>query len=139
MDADRYDCLVADSWQENERKSIVGVVDVTVLAEKDVLRNLPGAQEYLYVSGMAVDITHRRQKVATMLLQACDVKAMQWGLEFLILHAYENDIAARRLYSKAGYTVISRDPSWISTWLGRRQRVVLAKRSFTNTVLGGQI
>ena len=35
-------------------QQLVGVVDVTVLRDNDVLRHLQGADEYLYVSGIAV-------------------------------------------------------------------------------------
>lgn len=55
----RYACLVAepktDTFDTTTRE-VVGVVDVTVLREDSVLQHLPGAEEYLYVSGIAVQI-----------------------------------------------------------------------------------
>lgn len=126
----RFACLVAVPEQpQSEQNKIVGVVDAAAMADHHVLRCLPGVDEYLYISGMAVDSNHRRRKVATVLLQACDLTAMEWGFEYLVLQAYEDDRAARLLYARAGYTIISMDPVWLSKWLGRRRRVILAKRA----------
>lgn len=126
----RFACLVAVPEQpQNEQSKVVGVVDAAAMADEHVLRCLPGVDEYLYISGMAVDSNYRRQKVATVLLQACDLTAMEWGFEYLVLQAYEDDRAARLLYARAGYTIISIDPLWLSKWLGRRRRVILAKRA----------
>ncbi|XP_021748682.1 uncharacterized protein LOC110714476 isoform X2 [Chenopodium quinoa] len=63
---DRYACLVAEPAKEHDRdtsmnsqaeqvqQQLVGVVDVTVLRDNDVMQHLQGAPEYLYVSGIAV-------------------------------------------------------------------------------------
>lgn len=52
----RYACLVAEPKTDtfDTTREVVGVVDVTVLREDSVLQHLPGAEEYLYVSGIAV-------------------------------------------------------------------------------------
>ncbi|KAI3464380.1 hypothetical protein Pfo_021043 [Paulownia fortunei] len=128
---DRYACLVAEPTTDPQKsqKELVGVVDVTVLREDAVLQHLPGAEEYLYVSGIAVLNKFRRQKVATALLKACDVLSAIWGFEYLVLRAYEDDYGARKLYSNAGFTVVSGDPPWMTTWIGRRRRVLMVKRS----------
>ncbi|KAK9271380.1 hypothetical protein L1049_026970 [Liquidambar formosana] len=52
-----------------------------------------------------------------------------WGFEYLALRAYEDDWGARKLYANAGYKVVSGDPPWLTTWIGRRRRVLLIKRS----------
>lgn len=54
--------------------------------------------------------------------------AVIWGFEFLALRAYEEDYGARKLYSKAGYEVVSGDLPWMSTWIGRKRRVLMIKR-----------
>ncbi|KAI3863380.1 hypothetical protein MKX03_020541, partial [Papaver bracteatum] len=71
-------------------QGLVGVVDVTVLNNKDVVQHLDGAEEYLYVSGIAVFNKFRTT-------------------------------AACRLYTNAGYKIISKDPLW-TTWIGRKRR-----------------
>ncbi|KAH7277630.1 hypothetical protein KP509_39G059900 [Ceratopteris richardii] len=125
----RYACIVAmPGCQQSEDKEIVGVVDAAAMADRHVLKALPGIDEYLYISGMAVVPKYRRQKVATVLLQACDATAIEWGFEYLVLQAYEDDKAARLLYAKAGYVVIAIDPLWFSRLLGRRRKVILAKK-----------
>ncbi|KAK4413318.1 hypothetical protein Salat_2744400 [Sesamum alatum] len=128
---DRYACLVAEprTDPQESQKEVVGVVDVTVLREDSVLQHLPGAEEYLYVSGIAVLNKFRRQKVATTLLKACDILSAVWGFEYLVLRAYEDDYGAQKLYSSAGYRVVSGDHPWTTTWIGRRRRVLMVKRS----------
>lgn len=133
----RYACLVAETdcatmdhgMANKTRQKIVGVVDVTAYADKDVLFHLGGAVEYLYVSGIAVGDNYRRRKVATVLLKACDFIAFLWGFEYLVLRAYKDDVAARTLYSRAGYQVVSQDPPWASIWIGQKERVLMVKRT----------
>ncbi|KAM3683868.1 hypothetical protein ACJW31_12G181700 [Castanea mollissima] len=133
----RYACLVAEPTTNasDSQKQVVGVVDVTVLRDKSVLQYLPAAEveEYLYVSGIAVLKSFRRQKIATLLLKACDVLSVLWGFEYLALRAYEDDFGARKLYTNAGYRVVSGDPQWMTTWIGRKRRVLMIKRSNLHT------
>lgn len=126
----RYACLVAESNTDDlkSRHGLVGVVDVTALRDEAVLRHLSGAKEYLYVSGIAVLNTFRRRKVATALLKACDMVSILWGFEYLVLRAYEDDLGALKLYGNAGYRIVSADPPWMSTWIGRKRRVLMIKR-----------
>ncbi|XP_027353705.1 uncharacterized protein LOC113864316 [Abrus precatorius] len=128
----RYACLVAEPAKNepDSSKQLVGVTDVTVLRDQHVLQHLPAeAEEYLYVSGIAVSKTFRRRKIATALLKACDMLSILWGFEFLALRAYEEDLGARKLYANAGYHVVSRDPPWTSNWIGRKCRVLMIKRT----------
>ncbi|KAL5568349.1 hypothetical protein UlMin_024924 [Ulmus minor] len=128
----RYACLVAEgeSDSSNTRQELVGVVDVTVLRDQNVLRHLPpDAEEYLYVSGIAVLKSFRRKKIATVLLKACDMLSIVWGFRYLALRAYEDDYGARQLYANAGYRVVSGDPPWLTTWIGRKRRVLMIKHS----------
>lgn len=64
--ANRYACLVAepetsDLTQTEEKEQIlVGVVDATALRDQNVLQYFPpDADEYLYISGIAVSETFR--------------------------------------------------------------------------------
>lgn len=128
----RYACLVAEPAKKepDSPKQLVGVIDVTVLRDQNVLQHLPPeAEEYLYISGIAVSNTFRRRKIATALLKACDMLSILWGFEFLALRAYEEDLGARKLYANAGYQVVSRDPPWTSNWIGRKCRVLMIKRT----------
>ncbi|XP_072971515.1 GCN5-related N-acetyltransferase 10, chloroplastic isoform X2 [Typha angustifolia] len=130
---ERYACLVAEPADVSnplraQVEELVGVVDATVQKDDDVLRHLEDAEEYIYVSGIAVLRKFRRQKIATALLRACDALADTWGYDNLALRVYEEDSAARKLYSNAGYKVISKDPVWV-TWIGKKRRVLMIKRS----------
>ncbi|CAI5465407.1 unnamed protein product [Closterium sp. Yama58-4] len=108
---------------------VVGVVDLTALDDRSVLKHLSGAQDYLYLSGMAVHASLRRESIASVLLAAVEQLSLQWGFEYIVLHVHEDNIAARRLYQKAGYLAIDCDSRWTSTLLGMRRRVLLAKRT----------
>ncbi|KAJ4966838.1 hypothetical protein NE237_018687 [Protea cynaroides] len=131
---DRYACLVAKpadalNTKPESPQGLVGVVDITVLRDEAVLRHLEGSEEYLYISGIAVSKDFRRQKVATVLLKACDMLSLLWGFEYLALRAYEDDFAACKLYSNAGYRVVSGDSPLITSWIGRKRRILMIKRS----------
>ncbi|BBN09066.1 hypothetical protein MPTK1_4g16870 [Marchantia polymorpha subsp. ruderalis] len=137
---DRYSCLLAekdpsqpgyleDFLEDGDETRIVGAVDVTALMDSNIVSLLPGAYEYLYISGMAVDSAYRRRSVATLLLEACIARASDWGFKYLVLHAYEDDIGARNLYSRAGFRTVGGDALWMTKFLGRRRRVVMARRT----------
>ncbi|GMJ12552.1 hypothetical protein HRI_004924400 [Hibiscus trionum] len=121
----RYACLVAESPSDAK---LVGVVDVTALRDDDVLRHLHGAEEYLYVSGLAVSKRFRRKKMGSCLLKACEMLSVLWGFKYLVLRAYEDDLGARTLYANAGYQVVSGDTPWTTSWIGRRRRVLMIKQ-----------
>lgn len=141
---DRYACLVAEpdyhtvesGMHGMSENKLVGVVDATAFAGKDVLCHLEGAEECLYVSGIAVSANYRRRKVATVLLKACDFLAFLWGFDYLVLRANVDDVGARTLYARAGYKVVYEDPPSISTWTGREQFVLMVKRASTENLQG---
>ncbi|KAL4342111.1 hypothetical protein GQ457_08G024620 [Hibiscus cannabinus] len=128
----RYACLVAESPSDAK---LVGVVDVTALRDDDVIQHLHGAQEYLYVSGLAVSKCFRRRRIGSCLLKACEMLSVLWGFKYLALRAYEDDSGARTLYANAGYRVVSGDPLWTTSWIGRRRRVLMIKQcNFINLI-----
>ncbi|KAB1213172.1 hypothetical protein CJ030_MR5G021750 [Morella rubra] len=135
----RYACLVAEpvtKGSDAHKPPLVGVVDVTVLRDKIVVDKLPvGTEEYLYVSGIAVLKSFRRQKIATVLLKACDVLSLLWGFEYLALRAYEDDLGARKLYASAGYQVVSGDPLWMTSWIGRKRRILMIKKVKSSSII----
>ena len=47
------------SQAHQNQQQLVGVVDVTVFRDADVLPHLLGAEEYLYISGIAVSNNFR--------------------------------------------------------------------------------
>ena len=58
----RYACLVAEpaTNDADSTEQLVGVIDVTVLRDRNVLQHLPDeAEEYLYISGIAVSQSFR--------------------------------------------------------------------------------
>lgn len=124
----------SDANSESKTK-LVGVVDVTALRDEAVLQHLQGADEYLYVSGLAVSKRFRRRKIGSCLLKSCEMLSVLWGFKYLVLRAYEDDLGARTLYANAGYRVVSRDPPWLTSWIGRRRRVLMIKQSnFLNLI-----
>ncbi|KAJ9185831.1 hypothetical protein P3X46_005418 [Hevea brasiliensis] len=69
-----------------------------------------------------VDVTASRDESVLQHLSGAEEYLM-----YLVLRAYEDDMGAPRLYSKAGYRVVSRDSQWI-TWIGRKPRVFMIKQ-----------
>eukprot|EP00899_Mesostigma_viride_P023190 jgi/Mesvir1/4055/Mv22183-RA.1 len=113
-----------------EGQRLVGVVDMAVLHDADVLQHLPeDEEEYVYLSGMAVAEDLRRRGVATALLAGAEsMAAGVWGFNYAVLHVYEKNAAAVQLYARNGFTVVDRDPLWSSEWLGRPRRLLMIKR-----------
>ncbi|XP_025884073.2 GCN5-related N-acetyltransferase 10, chloroplastic-like [Solanum lycopersicum] len=126
---DRYACLVAEAVSSDEEEQhLVGVIDATVKEDKDILHYIPLATKYIYISGVAVLNKFRRQKVATALLKECDVLASVWSIEYLVLKAYEDDFGARKLYTNAGYKLVSDDAPSKTKWIPERRRVLMVKQ-----------
>ena len=67
--------------------------------------------------------------MATALLKACDMVSALWGYGYLVLRAYEDDWGALKLYGNAGFTIVAGDPPWMTTWIGRKRRVLMIKQT----------
>jgi ribosomal protein S18 acetylase RimI-like enzyme len=122
--AERFVCLVAIDEVSN---SVVGVVDVSYLDEKEVLRILgPGVDGFVYIASMTVHATWRRRGVALELLEAAKLVAKQWSEGAAYLHVYQDNAAAIQLYKKHGFEIIFQDPSWLAM-VGVRPRFLMRK------------
>ena len=86
-----------------------------------------GSPTYLYVSNLAIDQGHRRQGIATALLEECDQLARQWGFSETYLHVLENNQGARRLYRTVGYETEAVLGNWFTQTLGRSRRLLMRK------------
>lgn len=114
--------------QASLRRGVLGVVEVSRVALKEVLSRLPpSVEEYVYVSSMAVERGMRRQGVAHALLQAAEEQARMWSAGHLTLHVHKDNAAAVELYRGFGYSVVSEDPGW-KTLVGDRVRVLMYKQ-----------
>ncbi|MGB3614163.1 MAG: GNAT family N-acetyltransferase, partial [Elainellaceae cyanobacterium] len=111
--ASHYACLVAvhhpespallstgDSCDRHMAPKIVGTLELSVRR-----RFWWTSDRYLYISNLAVDRHHRRRGVARQLLQASEGVSRDWGLSSLNLHVMADNMPARQLYRRAGYTV----------------------------------
>jgi ribosomal protein S18 acetylase RimI-like enzyme len=81
----------------------------------------------LYISNLAVSKAFRRQGVADKLLQACELKALEWGFRELDLHVLDNNYPARQLYQKNGYKLQEDEHDWMSQFLNQPQKLLLRK------------
>ena len=86
-----------------------------------------GDPTYLYISNLAIKQSHRRQGIATALLQECDRLARGWGFPVIYLHVLEDNQAARHLYRAAGYQLDTVIGGWLGIFLGRSRRLLLRK------------
>lgn len=124
----RYACLAAmatpakSSTATNE-DAIAGTV------EASLRQPWPWqGDRHVYISNLAVDQTFRRQGIAIALLRSCEQVAQRWGIYELHLHVMEDNLAARSLYRKAGFSVVQAEDSPAS-WLGLQARRLLMHKT----------
>lgn len=117
----------ADSALTSSSGEILGVIEVGVQDENDVLQHLPrGMETYAYISSMAVASHMRRSGLGAALLQAAEQQALLWGQQLLALHVYETNNAAIRLYQSHGLTNHAADPAW-RRFVGGKVRQLMVK------------
>ncbi|MFQ4135761.1 GNAT family N-acetyltransferase [Nodosilinea sp. PGN35] len=85
---------------------------------------------HVYISNLAVDLNFRRRGIALLLLRSCEEVAQRWGIYELHLHVMEDNLAARALYHKAGFSVVQPEDSPAS-WLGLQARRLLLHKTLT--------
>jgi len=124
-EANRFACLVAKS-REPDESAIIGVVELSIQAEPGVNKDL-GTTEYLYICCMAVSPEKRRQAVATDLLAAGEALAVEWGHDRVCLHVHTTNVSAQTCYERAGYKIMSTEPAWSTSMIGRPRRVLMTK------------
>jgi ribosomal protein S18 acetylase RimI-like enzyme len=141
---DRFVCLVAEdvSKLKNSNNStdggggnefadaVVGVVEVSYIDEKEVLSSLePGRTGVTYIQSMAVDLSRRRQGAAVAMLMAAEQVAMEWSQQLAVLHVYQDNDSAVKLYKKQGFEIIFQDAPWLAK-LAVRPRFLMRKNLF---------
>lgn len=87
----RYACLVAESPSDansEPKTKLVGVVDVTALGDEAVLQHLQGADEYLYVSGLAVSKRFRYVPYIYVLFLS---HSTAWAVIIMVINEQEEE------------------------------------------------
>jgi ribosomal protein S18 acetylase RimI-like enzyme len=138
---DRFVCLVAedvsklknnnttsdDDASSTTAEAIVGIVEVSYIDEKEVLSSLePGRTGVTYIQSMAVDVSRRRQGAAAAMLTAAEQVAIEWSQQLAVLHVYQDNESAVKLYKKQGYSIIFQDAPWLAK-LAVRPRFLMRK------------
>jgi ribosomal protein S18 acetylase RimI-like enzyme len=139
---DRFVCLVAedvskinkysnnsngDEMNTPSAEAVVGVVEVSYINEKEVLSSLePGRTGVTYIQSMAVDVKRRRQGVAAAMLTAAEQVAIEWSQQLAVLHVYQDNESAVKLYKKQGFEIIFQDAPWLAK-LAVRPRFLMRK------------
>lgn len=94
---------------------IAGVVEVSYINEKEVLKSLePGTERFVYVASMAVDPSVHRQGAASALLLAAENVGHAWDEQQVLLHVYQDNFPAIELYKKRGFEIIYQDAPWLA-------------------------
>lgn len=129
---DKFVCLVVERTDKNNGRErgetvVEGVVEVSYIDEKEVLASLePGTPGVVYVASMAVAPSARRQGAAKALLDGAVEVTKEWREEKAVLHVYQDNEPAVRLYSDAGFETIFQDsPLWAK--VGVRPRFLMRK------------
>jgi len=119
--------LRADSPSAAGGSNILGVIEVGVQDEQDVLQHLPtGMETYAYISSMAVAPHMRRCGIGAALLQAAEQQAVLWGQQLVALHVYETNQRAMKLYQSHGLVNHASDPAW-RKYVGGKVRQLMVK------------
>lgn len=126
-----FACLVAiETHPTLSTPAVVGTVELGT--QPPSLWEFRQAQNYLYVSNLAIKPDWRRRGIAQKLLLSCEDTALAWGYRDLFLHVLEKNHAARNLYAKLGYRIEQTEASWDSWLLGRSRRLFLHKALTAN-------
>ncbi|KAJ8902591.1 hypothetical protein NDN08_006992 [Rhodosorus marinus] len=111
-------CFVAVSRPSNV---IVGSVDATLYNDKGNLVKYSNAfiskeRKVIYISSMAVDLSHRKQGVGQSLLRTVVNLATEVVAEEILLHVERDNVAAQSLYTSAGFENLIITPSmeWLN-------------------------
>ncbi len=86
--------------------------------------------KYIYVSNLAVRADVRRRGIAQALLAHAEHLAVEWQIQDLYLHVMEDNVKARKLYRKAGFTLFQAEDS-VSSWLGFKARRLLLHKTLS--------
>jgi ribosomal protein S18 acetylase RimI-like enzyme len=107
--------------------SILGVIEIGVQDERDVLQHIPkGLETYAYISSMAVAAHVRRAGIGAALLHAAEQQAALWGQQLLALHVHEGNERAIKLYESHGLASHAADPAW-RKYVGGKVRQLMIK------------
>jgi ribosomal protein S18 acetylase RimI-like enzyme len=121
------DAAAAAAGRGSAGSHILGVIEVGVQDEADVLQHLPrGLETYAYISSMAVASHVRRCGIGAALLQAAEQQAKLWGQDLLALHVYETNDRAMKLYESHGLANHAADPAW-RRFVGGKVRQLMVK------------
>lgn len=118
-----YGCLVAETRQSNG-SVFVGTVEVSL---RSTFPWQPRMFRYPYLSNLAVEPRYRQRGIGQQLLLACERLVEEWGFHELYLHVLENNLPARRLYTKVGYQLHTVEADWVNWLMGRPRRLLLRK------------
>lgn len=126
----RYACLAAtaapaESYTATHEDTIAGTVEVSLRQPWPWQ-----GDRHAYISNLAIDQAWRRQGIAMALLRSCEQVAQRWGIYELHLHVMEDNLAARALYRKAGFSVAQTEDSPAS-WLGLQARRLLMHKTLS--------
>jgi ribosomal protein S18 acetylase RimI-like enzyme len=84
--------------------------------------------KYIYLSNLAVRADLRRRGIAQALLDHAETLAQAWHFKDIYLHVMEDNVEARKLYRKAGFSLFQAEDSPYS-WLGLQPRRLLLYKS----------
>jgi ribosomal protein S18 acetylase RimI-like enzyme len=112
-------CIVAATGSEKpspfmtpitEKNRIIGTAEISFheFSETKLGRSRP-KDSILYVTEVAVNSKHRRKGIANLMMEAVDKVAKIRKTETIYLHVDVENVAALRLYQRAGYAKLPSD------------------------------
>jgi ribosomal protein S18 acetylase RimI-like enzyme len=124
---DPADRLRAQAQGRSHQKSFdnAGFIAGTLeLSERQSWPWQPLSPKYVYLSNLAVRADLRRRGIALALLAYAEKTAISWQFKDIYLHVMEDNVQARKLYRKAGFSLFQAEETPYS-WLGLQSRRLL--------------
>ena len=106
------------------------LLDEGLSARENHLRPVTALQDWdsFVLSGLAVDPLHRGRGIGSTLIERVSDRARRGGFDRLSLHVWSDNGPARRLYRRAGFTVVARAQVADHPDLGHRGGSLLMRR-----------
>lgn len=117
--------------EDGEDRVVVGTLDLNqcLLLPDEIAGKKPegfGADSgRAYLTNVCVAEELQRNGLGYELIKKSKIVAQDWGITDLYVHVAVNNEAAKKLYTKTGFTLESDEPAWQARFLDRPRRSLL--------------
>ena len=116
------------SKDPDQTEYVCGTLDVTVgskLPSEELVGKVGERDKRAYLSNVCVLASLRKRGVARAMIESACAYASKLGVEHLYVHVVEENVAARKLYEKCGFSVEQKELVNVARGLNRPPRLLL--------------